>query len=52
MNKTPLALLALLVVAVVAAPVIAGERLGMIGVGKCALFMKYDKKSKSCRWRF
>ena len=52
MNKTPLALLALIVVAAVAAPVIASERLGMAGVGKSSIFAKYDKKSKSCRWKF
>lgn len=52
MNKSPLALLALIVIAGVAAPVIASERLGMTGVGKCSIFAKYDKRSKTCRWKY
>jgi hypothetical protein len=52
MNKSTWALLALIIVVVVAAPVIAGEGRHKNGAGKCSILKQYDKRSKSCRWKF
>jgi hypothetical protein len=48
MNHRTIALLALIAIAVVVAPVMLGERKATAAGAKCGILMKFDKKSKSC----
>ncbi len=53
MNNTTIAILAAIVVAaVVLGPVIAGDGRPKNGAGKCAVLMHFDKKTKTCRWKY
>jgi hypothetical protein len=52
MNKLTLLILAAVAIAAAAvAPVIANDRKAKAAAGKCGMFMKFDKKSKSCHWK-
>ncbi len=51
MNKQMLAIIAVVAVAAIMSPVIASDRKAKAAGGKCGMFMKFDKKSKSCHWK-
>ena len=52
MNTKLLAIIAVVAIAAaVMAPVIASDRKAKAAAGQCSMFMKFDKKSKSCHWK-
>ena len=53
MNNRFFAILVVVAIATVAiAPVIANDRRSRAGSDHCGLLKKYDKKAKTCRWKY
>ncbi len=52
MNKRLLAIIAVIALTVaVMVPVVARDHKVNAATGKCGMFMKFDRKSKSCHWK-